>query len=221
MNRSTVFVGNIAYDVTENELRQHFEHFGHINNFRFVTDKATGKPRGFGFCEYQTEQEALMAIENLNNMDVHGRHIKVDSADGTADGTGAGPKGGRLHKNIDKTLEEIGMIEMYDIIAKMKDFIQRDYNGAKEVLTQYPVLAEALLKGSELLHALNPAATSRNLNMNMQPVPAPMGVPPPPGIWNAQQQLPMPPMQQQQVDTSQIINQVLQLTPQVRGIFKL
>ena len=39
------------------------------------------------------------------------------------------------------------MIEIYDIIAKMKDFIQRDYNGAKEVLTQYPVLAEALLKG--------------------------------------------------------------------------
>eukprot|EP00510_Aplanochytrium_minuta_P002180 CAMPEP_0184009196 /NCGR_PEP_ID=MMETSP0954-20121128/2445_1 /TAXON_ID=627963 /ORGANISM="Aplanochytrium sp, Strain PBS07" /LENGTH=184 /DNA_ID=CAMNT_0026288491 /DNA_START=249 /DNA_END=803 /DNA_ORIENTATION=- len=156
-----------------------------------------------------------MAIENLNNMEVHGRHIKVDSADGTANGTGAGPKGGRLQKNVDKAMEELGMIEVYDVIANMKEFIQKDYNGAKAVITQYPVLVPALLRATELLHSLNPSMNSGSHSM-----PAEMQ-PPAQQSWNQQQPKELAPMasvpptqQQPSVNTSEIINQVLQLTPE-------
>ena len=160
-------VGNIPYDVKEAELREIFERVAPVHSFRFVTDKETGKPRGFGFCEFQREAHAQLAIDNLNNYEINGRHIKVDSADGNQDGSGAGPRGGRQQKDIEKALEKLGMQEVFDIVKKFKDLIQQDMPKAKRLLENNPALGVALLKAHSMLDALHP----KHLR---EPVPTPL-----------------------------------------------
>uniref|UniRef100_A0A7E4VN92 RRM domain-containing protein n=1 Tax=Panagrellus redivivus TaxID=6233 RepID=A0A7E4VN92_PANRE len=76
----SVFVGNIAYAVTEEELTDLFKTVGQVIKFRLVRDRDTQKPKGFGFCEFTDVATAETAIRNLNNFDFHGRLLKVDSA---------------------------------------------------------------------------------------------------------------------------------------------
>lgn len=151
----------------EAELRAIFERVAPVHSFRFVTDKETGKPRGFGFCEFSSEAHAQMAIDRLNNFEVHGRHIKVDSADGNQDGGGAGPRGGRQHKEIDKALEKLGLAQIFDIIKAFKDLIQQDLPKARRLLEQNPALAVALMKAHAALDALHP-------KHQRDPVPTPL-----------------------------------------------
>ncbi|KAL1925471.1 uncharacterized protein VTP21DRAFT_354 [Calcarisporiella thermophila] len=76
-----VFVGNIPYDLTEEQLTEIFQEVGPVQSFRLVFDKMTGKPRGFGFCEYYDPETAASAVRNLNNYDVGGRQLRVDYAE--------------------------------------------------------------------------------------------------------------------------------------------
>ncbi|CEG39197.1 cleavage stimulation factor 64-kda subunit [Plasmopara halstedii] len=78
----SVFVGNIPYDVTEEMLKEIFSEAGSVINFRLVTDRETGKPKGYGFCEYADGATALSAMRNLNGYDINGRNLRVDFADG-------------------------------------------------------------------------------------------------------------------------------------------
>lgn len=81
MSRS-VFIGNIPYDVTEEQLLQLMREVGGVVNLRLVFDKDTGKPKGFAFCEYVDTETAQSAIRNLNGREFHGRTLRVDTADG-------------------------------------------------------------------------------------------------------------------------------------------
>ncbi|KAE8271113.1 hypothetical protein A4X09_0g1231 [Tilletia walkeri] len=76
-----VFVGNIPYDMTEEQLANVFREVGNVVAFRLVFDRDTGKPKGYGFCEYEDPDTAKSAVRNLNEVDVGGRQLRVDFAD--------------------------------------------------------------------------------------------------------------------------------------------
>jgi cleavage stimulation factor subunit 2 len=76
-----VFVGNIPYDATEEQLVQICEEVGPVVSFRLVLDKETGKPKGYGFCEYKDEETALSARRNLQGYEINGRQLRVDFAE--------------------------------------------------------------------------------------------------------------------------------------------
>ncbi|KAG0329672.1 Pre-mRNA-processing factor 19 [Dissophora globulifera] len=76
-----VFVGNIPYEQTEEQLIEIFSEVGPVVSFRLVFDRDTGKPRGYGFCEFKDERTAASAARNLNGREVGNRILKVDYAD--------------------------------------------------------------------------------------------------------------------------------------------
>jgi len=76
----SVFVGNIPYEATEEQLKAIFTEIGVVMSFRLVYDRETGKPKGYGFCEYQDTETALSAMRNLNGRELHGRNLRVDHA---------------------------------------------------------------------------------------------------------------------------------------------
>jgi RNA recognition motif-containing protein len=80
-----IYVGNLSYNVTEENLRQAFEAFGKVNSATIVKDKYSGQPRGFGFVEMPDLTEAQAAIKNLNGKDLLGRQLNVNEARPRAD----------------------------------------------------------------------------------------------------------------------------------------
>lgn len=76
-----VFVGNIPYDATEEQLKEICEEVGPVVSFRLVIDRETGKPKGYGFCEYKDEETALSARRNLQGYEINGRQLRVDFAE--------------------------------------------------------------------------------------------------------------------------------------------
>ncbi|KAF9139033.1 hypothetical protein BGX30_008447 [Mortierella sp. GBA39] len=81
INSKVVFVGNIPYEQTEEQLTEIFSEVGPVVSFRLVFDRDTGKPRGYGFCEFHDERTAASAVRNLNGRDIGNRSLKVDFAD--------------------------------------------------------------------------------------------------------------------------------------------
>ncbi|KAF4683885.1 exosome catalytic subunit dis3 [Perkinsus olseni] len=82
VNRNcSVFVGNIPYEASEEELREIFSRVGPVISFRLMKDKETGMPKGYGFCEYRDMETAYSAMRNLSNADYGGRPLRVDWAD--------------------------------------------------------------------------------------------------------------------------------------------
>ncbi|KAJ7058563.1 hypothetical protein C8F01DRAFT_1148566 [Mycena amicta] len=76
-----VFVGNVPYKISEDALIDVFKSVGQVVAFRLVFDRETGKPKGYGFCEFADHATALSAVRNLNNTDVGGRSLRIDLAD--------------------------------------------------------------------------------------------------------------------------------------------
>jgi len=76
-----VFVGNVPYNMGEDQLIEVFKAVGHVVGFRLVYDRETNKPRGYGFCEFSDHETAQSAVRNLNGTDVGGRPLRIDLAD--------------------------------------------------------------------------------------------------------------------------------------------
>lgn len=76
-----MFVGNIPYDMSEEQLIDIFREVGTVVGFRLVFDRETGKPKGYGFCEFEDTETAASAVRNLNDKDVGGRPLRIDWAD--------------------------------------------------------------------------------------------------------------------------------------------
>jgi cold-inducible RNA-binding protein len=97
-----LFVGNLSFQATEEDLRELFAQAGTVESVRIVTDQFTGRPRGFGFVEMSTKEEAAKAIEMLNGRLFRDRNLVVDEArpqpqrgsGGPRGGPGGGPRGG-------------------------------------------------------------------------------------------------------------------------------
>jgi len=75
-----LYVGNLSYEVSDDELRQAFEAFGQVASATVVKDRYTGHSKGFGFVEMNTDSEARAAISGMNGKDLKGRPIRVDEA---------------------------------------------------------------------------------------------------------------------------------------------
>ncbi len=88
---TNLYVGNLNYDTTEDTLRGVFAEYGEVESVRVITDRYTGRSRGFAFVEMATEEAAAKAISELNGKPVDDREIRVDKAKPRSD---RGPRGG-------------------------------------------------------------------------------------------------------------------------------
>ena len=75
-----IYVGNLAYKMSEEELRSAFATYGTVDSARFVIDRETGRSKGFGFVEMPNNEEAMAAIEALNGTELCGRTVTVNEA---------------------------------------------------------------------------------------------------------------------------------------------
>lgn len=75
-----IYVGNLSYGLTEDELRAVFAEFGEVSSAAIITDKYSGRSKGFGFVEMPTQEEAEEAIRSLDGKSVKGRNLKVNQA---------------------------------------------------------------------------------------------------------------------------------------------
>lgn len=89
-----IYVSNIPYQTTEDELRDAFAGFGNVSSARIIKDKLTGKSRGFGFVEMGNDDEARAALEGMNGAELTGRKINAREARPREEGPGGGAGGG-------------------------------------------------------------------------------------------------------------------------------
>ena len=75
-----LYVGNLSYDMSEENLRNEFAEYGEVQSAKIITDKFTGRSRGFGFVEMNSDDEGKKAMEELNGKDVEGRQLVVNEA---------------------------------------------------------------------------------------------------------------------------------------------
>lgn len=75
-----IFVGNLNYQTTEETLRDTFSEFGHVTYVRVVTDRETGRSRGFGFVEFSNPSEAEAALSKWGSREIDGRSVNVNAA---------------------------------------------------------------------------------------------------------------------------------------------
>jgi len=91
-----IFVGNLAFTVTEQDVRELFAPYGVVDRINLITDRETGRPRGFGFVEMADDQAAQAAITALHGQELAGRALNVSEARQREERrpSGGGPRGG-------------------------------------------------------------------------------------------------------------------------------
>ena len=75
-----IYVGNLSYSLAESELQEAFANFGAVSSVKILTDRETGRSRGFGFVEMANQAEGEAAVANLNGKDVGGRPLRANEA---------------------------------------------------------------------------------------------------------------------------------------------
>lgn len=96
-----LFVGNISFNTTENDLQDAFANHGTVTEASLMTDRTTGRPRGFGFVTMSTEEEAQKAVEAMNGQSLDGRALTVNIArprEERSNGGGHASSGGRRNR---------------------------------------------------------------------------------------------------------------------------
>jgi RNA recognition motif-containing protein len=89
-----IYVGNLPFSATEDEVRQLFSEYGDVASVKLITDRETNQPRGFGFVEME-DQDADAAIQALDNSPMGGRNLRVNEARPRREGGGGGGGGRR------------------------------------------------------------------------------------------------------------------------------
>ena len=95
MSNNKLFVGNLSFDTTENNLQDTFAAHGTVSEVNLMMDRDSGRPRGFGFITMSTPEEAQAAIDALNGKSIDGRALTVNVAKPREERTGGGGGGGR------------------------------------------------------------------------------------------------------------------------------
>ena len=75
-----IYVGNLSYDMTEDQLRKEFEAYGKVNSARLITNRFNGKSKGYGFVQMPVREEAEKAVAELNDKDIMGRKMRCNEA---------------------------------------------------------------------------------------------------------------------------------------------
>jgi RNA recognition motif-containing protein len=94
-----LYVGSLPYSLTEDELKEIFLPFGPVVSARIITDKMTGKSKGFGFVEMETQEDAQKAIEAIHGAELHGRTLIVNIAHPEQKRTGFSPRPDRPRRD--------------------------------------------------------------------------------------------------------------------------
>ncbi|XP_065200502.1 cleavage stimulation factor subunit 2-like [Planococcus citri] len=157
----SVFVGNIPYEVSEEKLKDIFSEVGPVLSFKLVFDRDSGKPKGYGFCEYKDQETALSAMRNLNNYEIAGRNLRVDNActeksrlemqslmqSTQVESTyGESISAEKAPEVISKTIAMLPPEQMYELMKQMKHCVQNNPTESRQLLLQNPQLAYALLQ---------------------------------------------------------------------------
>ena len=93
MNSNKLYVGGLPYEVTDDRLQELFSAHGTVESARVITDRMTGRSRGFGFVEMSSQEEAQQAIDKLNGTDLEGRSLTVNEAKPKEPRSGGGEGG--------------------------------------------------------------------------------------------------------------------------------
>ena len=75
-----IYIGNLPYTITEDELKESFNSFGEVSSVNIITDRFSGQSKGFGFVEMPEDSEAEAAIKALDGQEIKGRNLKVNQA---------------------------------------------------------------------------------------------------------------------------------------------
>jgi RNA recognition motif-containing protein len=89
-----LYVGNLGYSVTSEELQELFEQYGQVRSAQVLSDRETGRSRGFGFVEMESDADADAAIQHLDGNDHQGRRLTVNEARPRTSGSGGGDRSG-------------------------------------------------------------------------------------------------------------------------------
>jgi len=89
-----IFVGSLPFSLKESELKEYFEEYGEVASVKIISDKFSGRSKGFGFIEMPDEEKAKKAIEELNGAEIDGRTIVVNKAEERKEGERRGGFGG-------------------------------------------------------------------------------------------------------------------------------
>ncbi|RPB05180.1 hypothetical protein L873DRAFT_1663738 [Choiromyces venosus 120613-1] len=186
-----VFVGNIPYGLTEEQITEIFSSVGRVLSFRLVYDRETGRPKGFGFAEYSDQETAASAVRNLDNHEIMGRKLRVDfSHEGNATegmgmddimrpGSGGGvlptlppgadlPAGLNAPDAISRTLSALQPPQLLDILGQMKALVTTDPLKATELLRQAPQLSYAIFQALLLMNLVDTSVLTQVIE-NAQP----------------------------------------------------
>jgi len=203
----SVFVGNIPYEATEEKLKEIFTEVGPVVSFKLVYDRETGKPKGYGFCEFKDQETALSAMRNLNGFEIAGRTLRVDNActeksrmeiqslmqetsSTTESPFGPPVEPERAPETISKTVASLPPEQMFQLMQQMKMCIQNNPQEARVMLAQNPQLAYALLQAQVVMRIIDPETAVEMLHKaapQIPPVGAPnIGAPPLSGMRNSE-----------------------------------
>ncbi|MGB3507821.1 MAG: RNA-binding protein [Microcoleaceae cyanobacterium] len=95
----SIYVGNLSYDVTQDDLSEVFKEYGTVKRVQLPSDRETGRPRGFGFVEMESEEDENKAIEALDGAEWMGRDLKVNKAKPREERGSFGGGGGRRNNS--------------------------------------------------------------------------------------------------------------------------
>ncbi|KAJ8985077.1 hypothetical protein NQ317_019761 [Molorchus minor] len=195
----SVFVGNIPYEATEEKLKDIFGEVGQVLSFKLVFDRETGKPKGYGFCEYRDQETALSAMRNLNGYEIGGRNLRVDNActeksrmemqnllnqPPVENPYGEPIQSEKAPEAISKAVASLPPEQMFELMKQMKTTIQNNPTEARQMLLQNPQLAYALLQAQVVMKIIDPHTAAlpfslrdRNFSLCLHPLCTPLQAP--------------------------------------------
>ncbi|XP_065183428.1 cleavage stimulation factor subunit 2-like [Sycon ciliatum] len=187
----SIFVGNIPYEATEEQLVEIFREVGPVVSFRLVLDKETQRPKGYGFCEYQDSETAASAVRNLAARELHGRTLRVDSSAnakmqqrGEDDPAAVAAQAERLPvtqvesvdpedapKVIAKAVDALPARHVFDILTQLKRTAHHYPEEAHQMLASHPHVAYAALLAQVALGYVDPDIAEGLIHPTRAPVP--------------------------------------------------
>ena len=218
----TIFLGNIAFDISEDELKMLLSSCGRLISLRLVTERDSGKRKGFGFAEFADTASAVAAVRNLNDYELHGRTLRVSMAE--QDTKVADPAPSRKRKGFvggapvamagspsvpillpsldGAQIMKLSEAQTWEIVSQMKAVVDQNVDQARQMLISNPAVGLAILKAQCRLGMVTAEAIDAMLQTAPWPPPTPAmptHVPPALGEQHGQQQA--------------LLEQVMQLTP--------
>jgi len=220
----TVFIGNLPFEGTEDELRGLFGQLGVVTTLRVVVDRDSGKRKGFAFLEYSDPDTAQRAVAQLDGLDFYGRTLRVSIAEQDTKHAGDGPTHAKKRRGAgapgnDRVAAVIGgstSMQLFEVLQQAKGLAAHQPHDLLAMLHHQPHLLRALHMALDRLtpsyHAPEPPmmpAFQPQQQQQYAPPPPPQqqyGAPPPPAAMQEKAQ---------QLAQSGLLEQVMSLTPEM------